>query len=399
MSGAPLRNWQNINIMKKYGPVAVVSICTGNSNNDSHSLPGVAIGYTYFISDTVNQSSIWKKIARRMWFLSHYAHSRAKQLYLNTIAKQLDKILKGFRPHLVIFEELWLYLYLPIVKKYPCSVVLDCHNIEMSLRREIKCLNRNLKIKQKIKYIIEINQIKAMEQSFMHHVDQIWVCSDKDNCLINTIYGNRRFIYTVPNGIDIAYYDDVRLGNCTSLKNLQLPGETIIFIGSFSYQPNAIAANVLIDHILPMLRGIYPECRLLLVGQNPTQHMVEMSKKNQNIVVTGRVQDVRPYLAASNAVVVPLLHGGGTRLKILEAFASGRPVVSTTKGSEGLMARNEKQIIIGNNHREIVEGICKLWSNKALSKEITRLAYDLACTEYSWEAVDRRINEAIQELC
>ena len=169
-------------------------------------------------------------------------------------------------------------------------------------------------------------------------------------------------------------------------------------IGSFDYKPNLNAANFLIDKVYPRLRNIYPECQLLLVGKNPSQKLIQTAQKYSGVICTGTVPDVKPYLAASSVVVTPLFEGGGTRLKILEAFAAGRPVVSTTKGVEGINAQDGEHLLIRDDVEGIIDSISLLWSDLSFGKKLVNAAYELVQTEYSWEAVAHKIEPAIKDL-
>jgi glycosyltransferase involved in cell wall biosynthesis len=126
--------------------------------------------------------------------------------------------------------------------------------------------------------------------------------------------------------------------------------------------------------------------------------MQAAAKREPSIIVTGSVADVRPYLAAASVMVVPLLQGGGTRLKILEAFAAGCPVVSTAKGAEGIKARDGEHLLIRNEVEELVAGVCQLWSNRSLREKLASSAYELVQAKYSWQAVGRKIELAVQKL-
>lgn len=123
-----------------------------------------------------------------------------------------------------------------------------------------------------------------------------------------------------------------------------------------SYAPNTIAAGLLIDHIYPVLKAMHPECRLLLVGRVPTAKMLKAADQDADIVVTGSVPDVRPYLAAASIMVVPLQQGGGTRLKILEAFASGCLLLALLKGLRGSMPKMVNSYSSGTRLMKLFKG-------------------------------------------
>jgi glycosyltransferase involved in cell wall biosynthesis len=120
-----------------------------------------------------------------------------------------------------------------------------------------------------------------------------------------------------------------------------------------------------------------------LVGRGATGFMKEAAQQNFNIIVTGEIPDIRPYLAAASVMVVPLYKGGGTRFKILEAFAAGCPVVSTTKGAEGLNVENGKHLLIADDVDAMIEGIEQIWSNQNLAKTLIEFGYELVQSNYS----------------
>jgi glycosyltransferase involved in cell wall biosynthesis len=389
--GASLRNLQNINIMMNYGPVAVFSATNWSPTHAS--LPGVAL---WEHANIATQLSLAEKLERQVWWLRRRAHPGTDRPYSNTAGRKLDELLTTFQPDLVVLQEVWLYRYLSAVKRHKCRIILDEYNVEADLFQQIYRSVRDLRSQVKEKLLIP--QLKAIEGDFIRQSDQVWVCSEKDASLLQQLYGQVSHIHFVPNGINVADYDSVRSGECSPPNGLEETRRNILFLGQFAYSPNSVAAQLLISEIYPRLRQIYPDCRLLLVGRNPTQPMLEAAKRDSQIIVTGEVPDVRPYLAAASVTIVPLLQGGGTRLKILEAFAAGCPTVSTAKGAEGLKARDGEHLLIRNSIEELVAGVCQLWSDQAMAAKLADNAYQLVRAEYSWEAVRQRLEGAIFPL-
>jgi glycosyltransferase involved in cell wall biosynthesis len=126
--------------------------------------------------------------------------------------------------------------------------------------------------------------------------------------------------------------------------------------------------------------------------------MREAAQNDPQTVVTGRVTDMRPYLASASVVIVPLFQGGGTRLKILEAFAAGRPVVSTSKGAEGLKAEDRQHLLLRDSVEALVEGVSEIWTNRTLRQRLVQNAYALVKAEYSWTAIGKSVEQYITEL-
>jgi glycosyltransferase involved in cell wall biosynthesis len=385
--GVSLRNWQNMNAMMAYGPVALFT--TANWTPKRQTPPGI----TVWKHANIEHRSIWERLNRRLWWLYPNHHPDADWAYSKQAAQELNQLLTEFKPDLVIFEEVWLYPYLRIVQQYPCQIILDNHNVEASLWEQNY---REIQDKQqRLKADLLIARLKTIEKDFSHKVDQVWVCSSEDAVLMATLYGTVAPIHVVPNAINISFYDEVRSGLCNRPSQLQDIRHNILFLGQLSYKPNTVAAELLIQQIYPRLKSRYPDCRLLLVGRKPTAPMLAAAKQDPGIIVTGGVPDVRPYLASASVMVVPLLQGGGTRLKILEAFAAGCPVISTSKGAEGLTAEDGKQLLIRDSADTIVEAVHHLWTNPSMGKQLTHDAYQLVNDQYSWAAINRHIQAAL----
>ena len=389
--GASLRNWQNINIINQYGPVAVFS--AANWTPDYNAIPGVAV---WQHQNVAIQRQPLEKLGRRLWWLRPLGEPDSEWSYSHSAAQNLDQLIRTFAPNLVICKELWVYRYLKTIKRHPCPIIFDDYNVESVLFSQNHHSPPNLKARLKAK--IQLDRIQAIESDFIRQCQQVWVCSDEDARIVNQLYPHPVPIRVIPNGIDVDYYHGVSSGKISPPPELNHHPQTIVFIGQLSYPPNTVAGELLATEIYPRLRQQYPQSRLVLVGRNPSQTMLAAAAQNPGITVTGSVPDVRPYLAAASIILVPLLQGSGTRLKILEAFAANRPVVSTAKGVEGINAIDGEHILVRNTVDELIAGVTQLWSNPELAAKLAHNASQLVQAEYSWEAVQRRVEMAILPL-
>lgn len=389
--GVSLRNWQNMNVMMNFGPVAVFS--AANWTPKSHSLPGVEVWKHYNVDET---RTGWEELERRLWWLRPTGDPDADWPYCRFTAQKLAELMAEFQPDLVILEQVWLYRYLAVVKQFPCRIIFDNHNIEAHLAAQPDRSQESIRTQLKAK--IQTAHLRGMEKQFTHEVDQVWLCSKDDVQLCQEMYGKQTPLYVIPNGVNVDNYKKAFYQEYEPIERVKNKEHTILFLGQLSYYPNKIASELLIDEIYPKIKQNYPDCQLLLVGRGPTPKMLALAEKDPDVIVTGSVREVQPYVAAASMMVVPLLHGGGTRLKIVEAFASGCPVISTAKGSEGIEAIDGKHLLIRNTIEEIMEGIEKLWSQPSLSLELRNNAYELVKKEYSWQASYERVKKAIKHL-
>ncbi len=395
--GVHLRYLQAIRAMAKLGSVGVFSLFPMDSNGQS--IPGVDVRHHYNTSK--KDTSLWERLVSQLpWLKSgRYPYRSKIGKYTKESAKQFQNILTEFQPDLVV-AEMWAHRYIPLVKQFGCRLILDQHNVHGVWLKEIYAAyavieKRNLTMRQKL----ELALTQPIERRLVHQVDQVWVCSHADQQQLQNLYGPVSYIQVIPNGVDVAKYECIHSGTCPLPEGLEAKGRhNVLYLGQFSYAVNAEAVELLINEIYPRLRQVYPDCRLLLVGRNPNKQMIEAAQANAGIIVTGQVSDIRPYLAAASVMAVPLRHGGGTRLKILEAFASGCPVVSTTKGAEGLNVADREHLLLRDEIDAMVEGICQLWSNPMLREKMADSAYKLLKLDYSWQTVGRQIESAIYDL-
>ncbi len=172
----------------------------------------------------------------------------------------------------------------------------------------------------------------------------------------------------------------------------------MVLTARFDYPPNAIAARFLVEEILPRLWERLPSARLQLVGSDPTSFVRAAAAKDPRIEVTGPVPEVTPFLARAFAVAVPLFQGGGTRLKVLEAFAAGTPVVATSKAVEGLDVTEGAHFLAAESADEFVAALLALWTNPARAAEMAAGARRLARERYSREVVCRCVAAAVRRL-
>jgi polysaccharide biosynthesis protein PslH len=165
------------------------------------------------------------------------------------------------------------------------------------------------------------------ERAAFRRADRVVAVSEDDARLIREQFGQDA-VDVVDNGIDREYF-----GQTPTVKRA---ARSILFLGALDWRPNLDAVDLLLGNIFPRVRALEPQAQLLIVGRNPPTGLVERVRGHGGVTLHANVADVRPFLAESGVMAVPLRIGGGSRLKILEALACGLPVVSTQVGAEGL---------------------------------------------------------------
>lgn len=402
VGGAPLRNWQNIDILSSLGKICVFEIALGQPSPALSELPRV---YNYkCVNITVPKSnSIFLKLTgfvkKHSWLVNAGAHPWTHNTYYNEeTAKVLVAYMEKHRPEVVILEELWLINYLKVIRKFNCKVILDEHNVEGFLRRDLLLKNRkNLSFFSFHIEQLKIKRLLKIEALAIKNTDQTWVCGDNDADLIKNEFMATANVTVIPNGIDVEEFDLVRKGQYELPPGLKKDDFVLFFPATFGYLPNSEAAEYLIDKLLPLLEKQLKTFKIALVGKDPTEKMLAFAQQS-DALVTGAVDDMLPYWAAADVVIVPLLQGGGTRLKIVEAFAAGKPVVSTIKGAQGINAKHTEDIFLVDNAEDFVASIAKLQQNMELRLNMANNALRVVNENYSRKAVGLLIKENIHML-
>lgn len=188
----------------------------------------------------------------------------------------------------------------------------------------------------------------------------------------------------IPNGVDTELYQPSH----------EVEEETaLIYTGSMDWFPNEDAAVYFIDEILPAIHIKRPNLKFYVVGQFPSERLKRYGNR-PGVVVTGRVDDVKPYIVRATVYVVPLRIGGGTRLKILEALAMGKAVLSTSIGAEGLNLTAGDEIMIADEPTKFADTVVQLMENNSLRRKLGGNGRRRVEAEYDW----RRIGEKLQGL-
>jgi polysaccharide biosynthesis protein PslH len=192
----------------------------------------------------------------------------------------------------------------------------------------------------------------------------------------------------IPNGIDSNYYEPIEIEDNDEI--------SLVYLGLMDSFPNEDAVIFFAREILPLLSNIGITLKIYIVGKNPTKRVLELGN-DKRIIVTGMVDDVRPYIAAATIFIVPLRFGTGTRLKILEAMAMKVPVISTSIGCEGLNTKHDKNILIADTPKDFAQNIVKLLNDKNFRNKIAEGGLKLA-EQYDWKGIGQKLDNFLLTL-
>jgi sugar transferase (PEP-CTERM/EpsH1 system associated) len=258
--------------------------------------------------------------------------------------------------------------------------ILFQHNVETVIREGLAAHTANPLKSVYLRH--DALKLRHYERRAASAFDHCIMVSEEDRETMRRRHGVTH-TSAIPMAVDSDYF--------TPADNVESPRPEIVFVGSMDMLANQDAVSFFTNTILPLVRREVPAASLTIVGSNPTPAVSRLAADRQ-ICVTGTVDDVRPYLRAAQLVVVPLRIGGGTRIKIFEAMAMGKPVVSTPLGAEGLPVTNGTNIVLEDSPRAFAAAIARLLRAPAERRDIGQ-AGRLLVSQYTWERAATRFSE------
>lgn len=255
-----------------------------------------------------------------------------------------------------------------------CPTVLFQHNVEAMIWKRHYEVQRN-PIKKLYLYG-QWRKAVRFERDACRRFDQVVAVSREDRETMRREYGVET-VADVPTGVDTAYFRPSGAGGRDP--------HNLVFTGSMDWLPNDDAVRYFVKEVLPLVRQSVPDVTLTVVGRNPYPALLELSGRDPSVIVTGRVDDVRPFMERAAAYVVPIRIGGGTRLKIYEAMAMEKPVVSTTVGAEGLPVRDGRELLLADTPGAFAEAVVRVLRDEDFTRELAGRAAGLVRERFGWD--------------
>lgn len=295
----------------------------------------------------------------------------------------IEKTVQDQNVDLIMCDSLYLARHIPFKKN---KTVLNEHNIEsVIIERYTKVETHFLK---KLYASYELNRMKNFEKDIWAKFDQCYVCSevDKSEIIKQTQHKN---VVVIPNGVDVDQFQPQEV----TRKPLSL-----VYTGLISWKPNEDAVLYFAKEIYPLIKQKIPNASFTVVGNGPCEAIQQLGKNDPSITVTGFVDAVKPYILETEVFIVPLRIGSGTRLKILEAWAMGKAIVSTSIGAEGLEYTDGKNIMIADTPQSFADKTIELLKNQALKSTLEQNGRKLAEQKYAWDVIGNTIKKEMDAI-
>ena len=253
------------------------------------------------------------------------------------------------------------------------ALVVDEHNLEYELLYRMYQTERSPL--RRIYNGLEYLKFKREEQDCWQKADACIFTSEREQQIVNAQMP-RKAAHVAPNGVDIEYFQP---------SSAVVDTNSLVFTGLISYRPNTDAVLFFVNEVLPHIVRVRPETVFSIVGMGPPDEVVRLA--GPNVIVTDEVPDVRPYIEKAGVFVVPLRMGSGTRLKVLEGLAMGKPMVSTRMGCEGIDARNGEHLLMEDDPQAFAQAVVRLMNDRELAQQLGTAGRALVEDHYSWASI------------
>jgi sugar transferase (PEP-CTERM/EpsH1 system associated) len=270
----------------------------------------------------------------------------------------------------------------------PCPAVLFTHNVEAEIWRRHAEITQSRAMRGL--YSVQHRRMCRFEAQALGRFDAVLTVSDADRVTFGRLYPGaaRGPVRVVPTGVDTEFFTPTPSPPAA---------RSLVFTGSMDWLPNEDAMIFFCREILPRIRAEEPDVSLTIVGRSPTPAVRRLAEL-PGVTVAGRVEDVRPHVGAAAVYVVPLRIGGGTRLKIFEAMAMGKAIVSTVVGAEGLPVTPGDHLVIENEPGRFASAILTLLRDVSKRRQLEAAGRRLVAGRYDWASAGRQLDDVLTRV-
>jgi glycosyltransferase involved in cell wall biosynthesis len=315
-----------------------------------------------------------KRTAQLFSLFSRHSFEHRLASRRHDFQKALDQMLASTRYDVVQLEFLWMaaFQYQSRGSKQPI-VVLDEHNVEYDiLKRTVGGAGGKFRL---VYNALNWRKLAFEERAAWRRFHGVALTSRRDEALLNAEAPGVRTA-VVPNGVDV---DEFSVTTDTPERDV------LLYFGAINYYPNQEAVTYFIDHVFPKIRQRRPQAKFRILGPGAPDSV--LARQGNGVEILGMVDDVQPHIERATAVVVPLRIGGGTRLKIVEAMAKGKPIISTRLGAEGIDVVHEESALLADEPADFAAQVERVLADPELGARLGRNARRLAEERYSWRSI------------
>jgi len=310
------------------------------------------------------------------------------RFHVPRMERVIERIMRTEYFDIIILESLFMSSYIPAIRRLTdADIVLRAHNVEHRIWADVTQEMRGPK-----KWLLQLFQRKLQkaELEVLHQVDAVATISEVDTRWFREHEPSREggsHVVTIPFGLDVQQCPHQSMGT---------PPNHVLHLGAMDWAPNIQGVSWFVEEVWPRVRAHVSNVELTLAGRNMPESWV--SDDNRGLHVVGEVEDARSAYDTPCVVVVPLHAGSGMRIKLAEALAAGRPIVTTTKGMEGLDLTHEEQVLVGDNAEDMSAHVCRLLQDPDFAVKLGARGRDWALKHLDHTARARQLTTFLDTL-
>ena len=383
--GTAIRNWGILRHLSAHHAVSLLSFAPPNQSVPAAELAAACASIEFVPLPRHG-------LGARMRTLATGRADLADRLWSPAFNEALQRILRASQFDLIQIEGLELAGYLSTVQR--CSpatpVIYDAHNAEISIQqRAWDSDHRTFRRWPAALYSkLQVPRLARLEAAVCRQANAVTCVSEVDAAALSALVAGLRPV-VIANGLDLANYP-------WPPPDASAP-PILTFTGKMDYRPNVDAALWFADEILPLIRLRAPSAHFEIVGQKPAPALAGLAGR-QGVSVVGAVPDVRPHIIRGAVYVAPLRMGGGTRFKLLEAMALGRPVVTTTIGAEGFAVQSGREVLIADSPTAFADQVLQILADPTLANRLSLAGRQFVEARYDWASIIPRLESLQQQL-
>lgn len=329
----------------------------------------------------------WKKLFSLRSVFSSRTTCTELYFYSQKLQKEIDELIRNTKYDLIFLYCSSMSAYVRKIEHIP--VVIDFVDIDSDKWMQYA---KYAPLPLNILYSMEGKKLAQLEKNILKKVKAGFLVTEKETEFFSGFDGGNA-VHAVANGIDISFFDVKKTPERPELQKEFY----ISFTGAMDYFPNEDGVVYFCEQVFPLIRAKIPDIKFYIIGRNPTPR-VEKLAQDPHVIVTGGVDDVRPYLRYSQLGVIPLRMARGIQNKILEAIAMGLAVVATSNAFEGLSLIPGRDIIVADDLQKIADGVIDLLKNKSKRDAIQKSAQKILREKYDWTTNLIRMETILQEV-
>jgi glycosyltransferase involved in cell wall biosynthesis len=360
-----MRSYEILRFLAERHEVNLLAYASADEGVSVTALEGLGIGVT-----TVDLPPMhgYKRLSQAGSLLTTRSFE-VQRLRSRRMQAAISAAASGLEPDVILVEFSQMACF-----QFPAAaaLIIDEHNLEFEVHQRLIAVEPGFA--RKAFNFVEAVKLRREEYRTWMRATACLVTSHRERAIVEGM-SPHTLVEVIPNGVDLDYYG-----------NRGMPAidrSAIVFTGRMDYRPNADAAGHFVHHILPLVLRTRPDAMFYVVGSNPPREVRALA--DSNVVITGAVDDVRPYVHRAALVVAPVRAGSGTRLKILEALAAGKGVVSTPLGCEGLDVQPGRDLLVADSTEKFAAEVVNLLNNPGWSAVLGARGAARVAQAYGWD--------------